>query len=375
MMTTRQLLLYSSVLEAQSFVISFGWPEDWRRSIRAMGGSWQGSFALAGPVADLTAAFYEWLGFDLRERGPAGVTWRGMIYDLELSIPGYTLRRSLDLMYNAISTTYQIDGAVSESSWETLDQSIARYGRREETIALDNAPSATAGAFRDTFLSGWGFPWARPAGIGGSDHARLSIGVCGYGFSLNWLFARVADGTTKNISSWIADLVGSAYGLSSDHGGAVSGAGDAQFIKAGKMETNTLQRKAIIESDQRVWDLISELAGLGDSTGAPWVAWVDRDQLLRYGSLDLDPVYVLRRGKVAERSSAYAAISPWSVWPGVFRAMDWPIRRGEPGSIFDDARDLFVEEIEVSADGTISLKPAVFDETEIMQAQSEGAPE
>ena len=51
--------------------------------------------------------------------------------------------------------------------------------------------------------------------------------------------------------------------------------------------------------------------------------------------------------------------------------MAYPVGRAEPGSMLTDARDLYVEEIEVSSDGTIGLKTSTFDEAEFLAGQSE----
>jgi hypothetical protein len=47
------------------------------------------------------------------------------------------------------------------------------------------------------------------------------------------------------------------------------------------------------------------------------------------------------------------------------------VRRSERGSSLSDARDQFVEEIEVSADGSISMNTALFDEAGMLAAQAE----
>ena len=76
-------------------------------------------------------------------------------------------------------------------------------------------------------------------------------------------------------------------------------------------------------------------------------------------------------GQVRFRSdSGRVAVNPWALRPGVVRDMGYPVQWSEPGSMLEDARDLYVEEVEVTADGTGSLKAALFDESEMLAVQA-----
>jgi hypothetical protein len=79
----------------------------WRRSTRAQGGYWQGSFRLTGQSEQKLQNWFEtWLGYDVLETSGGAASWQGMIYEMDLMIAGVRRRRSLDLMSNAIKTTY-----------------------------------------------------------------------------------------------------------------------------------------------------------------------------------------------------------------------------------------------------------------------------
>ncbi len=374
------LFLSSPVLVSSGGVLVLGWPDDWRRSIRNQGGFWQGSFSLSEedlPASELIAGFYEWLGQDLRERTAPGKTWEGLVYEMELAHRGSRRRRTLDLMANAVATSYQDGGEVTTSAYSTQAQAVARYGRKEELLSADNVPAATATALRDRYLAGNAWPWARPVSLGGEDETRpgqgtrLEIRACGYVFTAQWLYLQAGDGSDDDIDDWISAIVGTAEGLSSDHGGSTSGAGDCQFLSAGNLATNTLQVKTAVDSDTRPWSKIEELAGLGDSSGDPWRAWVDVDRKLHYQAVDLSPRYYLREGGIYDSAGGRVAVNPWAVRPGVVRDLAYPVRRSERGSSLSDARDQFVEEIEVSADGSISMSTAIFDEAGMLAAQAE----
>lgn len=102
------LSLYSSVLGAAP---RFERPlttdaKGWKRSTRSQGGCWQGSFSIEGTKAELQDYFRRWLGYDVQEKAGGMLSWRGMVYEMDLTLNGITRRRSLDLMANSLKTTY-----------------------------------------------------------------------------------------------------------------------------------------------------------------------------------------------------------------------------------------------------------------------------
>ena len=365
-----QLRVYESVLTGSTLLAHLR-PRgnDWRRSIRALGGSWQGTLTVRGEIGDLVAMFYNWLGGHIEES--AGIkTWQGLVYEIELEHEGVRRIRTLDQMANAIDVSYQTGGEVSSAGFSTQAQAIARYGRKEARLSVDNMPAATAQAYQARYLAQHAWPAPRPVAVGQAAGPVLTVRACGYAFTANWLFVQAGDGAEHDIDHWISAVVGTAYGLSSDHGGSVSGAGDCQFLMAGNLASNTLQVAEVLDGDLRPWSLLEELAGLGDSSGDPWRVWVDLDRKLQYAALDLEPAYYLRDGKIYDTAGGRLAVDPWAMQPGIVRDLEYPIRRAEQGSAFADARDLFVEQVEVTADGAITMSTAILDESEILAAQA-----
>lgn len=342
---------------------------DWRRSIRAIGGFWQGSCTVTGTAANLTDAFYRWLGYHLVERCGSGITWEGMVYELDLNLGDNVRRRSLDMMYNAVSCTYQVEGVVTEMAYDTVSQSVSRYGRREEKLLVDNYPVATAQAYRDRFLAENGWPWARPVSLGPRGEASLQLRACGYAFTANWMFVEEGDGTADDVDDWMAEVVGTATGLSSNHGGSTGGAGDCQFLQVGHMATNTLQVTKELQTPMRAWDLLAELAALGDATGDPWQVWVDVNREVHYQEISTPPRYYLRNGVLYSTETEQQAVNPYAVRPAVVRDMDYPVRGAEQGSWLEDRRDAFIEEVEVDATGQITLRTAMLLEADALAAQ------
>jgi hypothetical protein len=130
-----------------------------------------------------------------------------------------------------------------------------------------------------------------------------------------------------------------------------------------------------LDSDIRPWSLLEELAGLGDSNGDPWLVWVGADRQVFYGPAELDFQYSIQQGGLYRGFDTRAAVDPWSLWPGLCRDLAYTNTILETGSMFADGRDLWIAEVEVTADGSVSLKTELFDEGAILMAQVEAQKE
>jgi len=573
----------------------------WRRTVRGMGGYWEGSFSLSGTEEEILQAWNEWLGCHLVERAGGVKTWEGMVYEMDLHYRGNHRRRTLDLLANAVKTTYttldysgadlltngdfeagdlsgwssdgaaavgdpthggsawaadvtsagmESDGsddnyirqnvnvspgnvyqltawlygsdeparigirdpnasewlfaprgyggwlswskaaispivgpsggeilivlygppdagdvghfddveflerqeAVYETDWITEDPppgpSISTYGRKEHREVADNLPWASSVALQRTLLAYHKDPWARPVGLDTSNEVTLDVRVCGYVWTMNWLYVQSGDGSTGDLGDWLEDITGTDFGLSPEHcttgDTPVTTAGDCQFVKVGRIETNTLQVVQRATMDERPWDMIAEVCKLGiadrlaitavgvgaggtftvagdyrsvfvtgfvftvdgstnndgdwtvasstytggntvitvtgtvDATAdgdiiyryLPARAYVDNGRLFVYEKMDVEPRYYMRGSQLYDHVGAQDAVSPWAIRPGVVRDMNYPVRRQDYNSIFADARDSYVDEVEVSADGAISLRSTEFSEADVWRARA-----
>jgi len=363
------LQLSQPVLVGPGFLASLNDWHDWKRSIRMQGGFWQGSCWTTGDAADLLRLFNTWLGYHVEERAGGVISWEGLVYELEITIGGAKRRRSLDDLWNAVACTYQSGGEVATSAYSTQAQSIARYGRREEVLTLDNYPVATAQAYRASFLAENCWPWPRPLAIGAQGEARLDLVACGYAFTANWQFVEEGDGTSDDVDDWLIEVAGTAHGLSSNHGGSTSGAGDCQFLKTKNVAANTLQAAKECQSPTRAWDLMAEIAALGDASGNPWQVWVDAGRVVNYNQISASPRYYMRQGVLYDTAGGRHASNPWLVRPAVVRDLDYPVSGAGRGLYLADNRDSFVEEVEVASDGTISLRTVTYLREEVLGAQ------
>ncbi len=194
----------------------------WRRSMRAMGGYWMGSFTLtsktkyhggAGGSGDLLEKFYNWLGGEIVEESGGFQTWQGLIYSMDLTHKGLIRRRSLDLMSNYVTVEYDDDEGEEQTTAaaENTDSS-GWFGRKDALITYDGIGATAATAFRDRYLKENGLPYPRVVGVNPavdmleSDEpvTTLEVNCCGYIFTGNWRFEQVGDGSIDNVSDWIS---------------------------------------------------------------------------------------------------------------------------------------------------------------------------
>lgn len=521
----------------------------WKRSIRDMGGCWQGTFSIEGKDYDLHNKFRRWLGYDVQERAGGTMSWRGLVYEMDLTLNGVTRRRSLDMMANRVRTTYThmdwvgenmvgnpsfedydggppidffgwyedpvnaagvavghgggiallltgtgvqyskyvrqnvnvtpgasyqltfwtrgdggvsggmntgevgirdpntqqwilgpqptmnvsttwmqstvwFDGpsdgevmvffycpvtagrnayfddveilekqeAVAQSNWALLDGTgtinlnvlpttgpAVTYGVKEEVIHLDGYPIETSGAYRNTYARENSYPWARPVSAGKPGVNKLTVTVCGYIWTMNWLYVMHGDGFEHPIDEWIRKIVGLHTGLSYVHGGEVNwDAGDCQWIRQGVIRdndylaTNALQAPQLTGVEERPWDVIQELIELGDEDGNPWRGWVDVQQLFNYMPIDTTPRYYIRPSGIYDTMAGNIPSNPWTMQPGVFRDMTYRPPATEPGSFLQSVQDMYVNEVEMAVGwDTPKLKTTTFSEAEVLLEQSE----
>jgi hypothetical protein len=336
----------------------------WRRSTRLQGGYWQGSFTVEGELADLQTWFYDRLGCHLVEVVGGQTTWEGLVYEVELTHRGVKRRRSLDLMQNAVRATYSMwEGHTALTDWQINSAAINRYGRKEELLSLTAMNQTAAQTQATTTLNGAAWPWPRAVGWEPESHDKtsLTVNVCGYVFCANWRYASQAfswqDGTaTIGLSAWITEIAAADL---------------TEFLSLGWARANTLSVQKYITQPCRVWDHFNDLVKLGDSSGNLWRLYVGAGRRLYYEQAATAPALYLRRGELFTAAGAPAAVSPFTVLPCVVRDQEYPGTHTESGSLLSDPRDFLTDEVEVGADGRISLRTALWSEADLLESQAE----
>lgn len=359
MTTTTQptLLVFNSIKLGGGYVADLtSYVRDWRRTIRLQGGYWIGNMTIVRPLSELIEMFYEWLGYHVEERVGGAVTWEGMIYEMTLNT-GFTARtRSLNDMYNYVTTTYMGNNKVQTSSAAQVVNSINRYGRRETLLSYDQLDSTSAIKLRDRYLSEHAWPWPRPA-YSQPGEASLEIIVCGYIFTANWRYTTTADGKSSTVQDWIKSIVETDL---------------SEFLVNRWVAPNSLAIQRSLQTPTRCWDQILNLVSLGDPDSRLYRALVKSGREFHYGPVDLTPLYYIVKGQlVTGVGSTMQAVHPCSVQPGVYRDMDWPQARSEPGSALYDGRDMLIEEISYGINSGLSWQVSEHSEVGILAQQAE----
>lgn len=325
---------------------------NYRRSIRAIGGFWSGSFELSG--ADLSRAelidFYSNnLGCRLVERTFGVVSWEGYILQMDLVMDGVNYRRTLkpDRWHNKVKVIYSSDiGERQDTGWSENTDSSDIYGEMQYVISLGGATSAAATALRDRHLAEYAWPRSRmvggitiPAGGTQSGDDVLHVLVAGYWHTLNWRYRETSE--TDTASDLITTLVG-----------------ESEFVSLGRIETNSLSVHIdCYPIPQRLGDLIEGIIMQGDASGNIWQGGVYEDRQMVYEQAPTSVEYYLRDGLLV--NAAGAPVVPQLLRPGfLLMNANAPTGGQPPGAsdIWDDPRVAYVDEVEFIAPDTLKLR-------------------
>jgi len=359
MIDTPDIYLYMNVIQDTDNTRLIGALENvvsYRQSHQANLGYYMCYLTVANLPDDiLLDIFYSSLGTDLKAKSGGILAWEGMVYDVTLNMGSQKRNRSFDEMANWIKVTYtDANNDVQTSAAAQQANSVALYGHKEEIITLDAFDQTPAENRRDTILKQTAWPQTRVVGPNTMKDHSVDILAVGYGWTLNWKYTSTADDSTSDVSTWIEDIIDS----------------DSEYVTKAKIASNSLAVKQMLQSPARSWDVIEQLTDLGDSSNNFYQAYVDDGRKFYYRQIETNYEYIIKHGNLRLRNGA-AISDPWQVRPGVVRDMDYPNVAADPGSYFSDARDFFVEEVEISTGGIVTLKSAEADEVDLIIAQNE----
>jgi len=334
------LRVFQSIALGQAFVGTIA-PTSWRRSIDLSAGSWQGNGTLYGSLDYLSNIFNTYLAYHIEE-AVGQKTWEGLMYEMELTTGGITRRRSLDDLANAVKVTYiNTSDTQAETTFTIDDESIKQFGRKEEIITGEQISSTTAGYKADTFLQRMAWATPLPTRIAKqSNAAKLDFKIFGYAFTANWRYVTAADDATGNASAWVSNIIGT----------------DLEFISSGTINTNTTQVKRTTPTAARCWNILQDMAEVGDSNSAPWRVYIDLERNLIYEQIDTEISGFIYNGEFYSDQRARKAINPWLLQPGIYRDISNTFAPVQPTAWLADPRDVLVTGIEVDQNGTVRPK-------------------
>ena len=207
------------------------------------------------------------------------------------------------------------------------------------------------------------FSWSDDRKVSGEG--ELTVTVCGYAFTMNWLFSSVYWLAPYETS--VSDaLINILQVLRPTRRGEL----DTPFITSYLIRPNMgVSFPWHLTGYIRVWDLVQEIVALGDSNANPWRAYVAPGRRFIYEQVSNKPVLWLREDGLFTAVGSHADLNPYQVQPGVVRDVHYPNRTHLPESWFEEQRDLLVEEIEVS-NGKLQLRSGNESSEEIIAAQA-----
>lgn len=348
-MTT--LVLYDRPAEGTSVRLNLeGIIGGWRRTKRAVGGYYMGTFSVTSMgMPQLTDFYNTWLGMKIVERSFGMISYEGIIWQLDLIKNGINYRRTLNpkFWHNRVRVDYTDKlGVQTSADWSENTDSSAIYGEMEyiEVLGVSNSTGATA--LRDRELVEYAWPRSRTVGgvsVGDPSPSLsgdgLYITTAGFWATLNWQYYESESTAAANT------LISTLIGLS-------------EFVTAGRIETNSLSIIAKgSDIPQRIGDLIEVSIRQGDSSGNIWKGGVYTNQEFIYEQAPTTVDYILRNGALYD--NAGVMVNPALINPGFYvRDTNAPTGIQPPGSsnIWDDPQVSYCDEVEFIWPDTLILK-------------------
>lgn len=219
-------------------------------------------------------SFFEYgLGRDIKVHNDRGeIDYQGFVFSLRLNTGIHVLSKSLQHVYNKIWARYDATGGVSDTQRSTVLNDTAsqnRFGVIERIVgggqqsglyAIDRAV--------ETKLIWLAWPMINPDfGTGGGD-PHIEITAVGYQHTLKW---RVYNQTA---------LTGDAD-LSVVATAVVVACGD--FIAGTNIATNIMQVPREYDTDRTAFDVLDNLAAMGDSAGQRGLSRVEIGRVYSLG--------------------------------------------------------------------------------------------
>ena len=316
----------------------------YRRSSRAIGGYWTGSFELS--QEDLTrfelAEFYNrHLGAFFKEKTTGLTTWEGYIVEMRYIQDGVGYVQSLKprWFHNRIWVLFSDDvGTRTATSKANNTDSQAEFGILAQVYSKAGVSTTGADALRDTALVKFAWPRSRQFGGAAFNSSaqvrpdKVQVYLAGYWFTMNWRYR--AASATGAASTLLTTLVGTT-----------------EFVTAGRIETqsDSLHYDAA-PIPRRTADIMAEIIEQGDSTGAIWKGGVYRDRKFNYQAVPKRARFERRGTQLLNAGGnvvPFTTVEPGFLLENRSTPTGWP----RPGTAndFDNPRVHYIDEVEFVA--------------------------
>ena len=323
---------------------------NWKRTKRAVGGYWTGTFDVKkGSMLEWTDFYNTWIGNVIKETTYGIISWEGLIWQVDLVKNGINYRRTLDpaLWHNRVKVFYTDAGGVQQiDDWDENTSSSDIYGEMEQIYSMGGLSSAGAAALQARVLASYAWPVSRTAGgitVGAgksrSNSDGLYVTAAGFWSTLNWQYYE---------SSITATAANTALGTL---------IAASEFVTAGRVDANSLS----INSEggtipQRVGDLVGGIIEQGDASGNVWKGGVYAGKKFNYEQAPTTIDYTYRDGILYDKAGGI--VTPELLEPGFYvRDTNAPTGTQPPGTsnIWDDPQVSYCDEVEFQAPNVLRL--------------------
>jgi len=348
------LALFGGARSTQAFVRDLTpIAKSWRRTSKAVGGYWLGSFQLRQEDltrTELLRAYLTWIGATIREHGPGGLlTWDGLVTELRLVAGGAEHMISLrpQWWHNNVKVIYRsiADGSRQTIAWSEDTDASNWYGEMQLLLSLGSTTSAAATALQGVHLAEHAWPSSQPINSVTFPRARqrypdrLLVKCAGFWHTLDWLYQETS--LTDQADNIVSTL-----------------AGNSEFVTAGRIETNTLSTYVEASPNPvRLGAAIADIVAQGDAALNLWKCGVYENQELVYEPRPTEVTYYDRGARLLDKLGA--AVHPAMVKPGFLLYQSAaPVAVKRPGStlVSADPHVGYVDQVEFIAPDTLRLR-------------------
>ena len=250
---------------------------------RFWGGHWDLSLFLSGKdhsTAVLDGYFDSLLMSRIGEYFSGAFTWNGVVWEMVRTKDGKRTRRTVGNVWNAIKCIYTKTGTSTqvETAYQTNDDSIERYLRRELIIWMDNIEATQAVEEAQKVLKKSYDAWAQTVDF--SSYSEDGLEIYCYGFSrlLNNLYCtETTPAGLVQVDTFVDDI------WDSDISPFLT------FLSLGGIDANSLQVERELRVPTRVGDLVDALARGGDNS-LPYRWYIGGDLQFRFEKMSITPV-------------------------------------------------------------------------------------
>lgn len=332
--------------------------KNWRRSIRLLGGYWQGSFNLEGDYDKLSAWFNSYIGHRIVETIGSQVTWEGLIYEMTLDDTKETPSLRVTCCGYAHTMNWRYLSVGDDTSDDLSDWMDLILSTDCEFVVYRNLMTNTLQVVKATEMKRRAFDeLSRLVAMGDSSGNMYRMKMTADRRVLYNTVSKTPEyycygGLIRRASlDTMYNYIAGEYIDESDEVQELSASSNAGSIAVyGRKELRLVENNVPQDAMEKLQATVLQ------ENAYPWGRVVSCSQDIEF----------------FDTAGMNRSIAPWFIEPAVVRDLKFPNYPAQSGSVFESASDFLVDEIEVAVgrDGrpSLSLKTAATEESDMLEA-------